>query len=86
MIESKDDLLEELRKLSAAWRTRSARRSLAALNQAWPPFPVMSTSDWGELLEALKKARTDGAEEITESERGTLDEAILLLEAWVYRC
>jgi len=86
VIESKDDLLEALRKLSAAWRTRSARKATAALDQAWPPYPVMSSSDWAHLLAALKKARTDGAKEITEPETAILDEAILLLEAWVHPC
>ena len=86
MIESKDDLLEVIRKLSAAWRTRSARKATAALQTAWPPFPIMTSADWAQLLEALKKARTDGAEEITEAERASLDEAIVLLEAWVHPC
>lgn len=86
MIESKDDLLEEVRKLSAAWRTRSARKALAVLDRAWPPFPIMTTSDWGHLLDALKNVRTEAAEEITEQEVASLNEAIVLLEAWVYRC
>ncbi len=86
MIESKDDLLEEIRKLSAAWRTRSARKATAALDLAWPPHPVMTNMDWSHLLEALKKARTDGSAEITEPELSRLNEAIVLLEAWIYRC
>ena len=86
MIESKHDLLEEIRKLSAAWRTRSARKATAALDAAWPPFPIMTSGDWAHLLDALKKVRTDGAGEITEQELASLNEAILLLEAWVYRC
>lgn len=86
MIESKEDLLDELRKLSAAWRTRGARKSIAALGQAWPPFPIMTTSDWAHLLETLKKVRSEGSGEITEPELGTLNEAIVLLEAWIYRC
>ncbi len=86
MIETKDDLLEEIRKLSAAWRTRSARKAVAALDQAWPPHPVMSSLDWAHLLDVLKRVRADGKDEITEQESASLSEAILLLEAWVYRC
>ncbi len=86
MIESKDDLLEEIRKLSAAWRTRSARKAIAALDTAWPPMPIMTSGDWAHLLEALKKVRTEGIGEITGQELASLDEAILLLEAFVYRC
>ena len=86
MIENKDELLEELRKLSAAWRTRSARKATAALDQAWPPHPIMTTSDWSHLLDTLKKVKSAGAAEITEQELASLNEAIVLLEAWVYRC
>jgi len=86
VIESKDDLLEELRKLSAAWRTRSARKALAALDRAWPSYPIMTTADWSHLLDALKRVKNDAAAELTEPELASLNEAIVLLEAWVYRC
>lgn len=46
----------------------------------------MTSADWAHLLDALKKARAEGIGEITEPEFASLDEAILVLEAWVYRC
>ncbi len=86
MIETRDDLLEQIAKLAEAWRRRGEQKALAALGTSWPSQPEMTSAQWADLLAALQRARTSAAGEITTQERATLDEAILLLEAWIYRC
>jgi hypothetical protein len=84
-IESKQDLLETVHKLISAWQVRGAQRALAPMNQVWPPLPIMTSHEWGQLLEALQQSR-NAVGEITRSERDAIDEVALVLEAWVYRC
>jgi hypothetical protein len=47
-------------------------------------MPIMTTTDWSQLLAALQQSKK--AAEITRDEREAIDEIALVLEAWVYRC
>lgn len=80
---SKQDLLDTVHKLVSAWQMRGARMALAPLRQAWPPMPIMTTADWGQLLAALEQSKK--AAEITRDEREAIAEIALVLRAWVYR-
>lgn len=83
-LESKQDLLETVHKLVSTWQVRGAQMALAPLRQVWPPMPIMTTTDWSQLLAALQQSKK--AAEITRDEREAIDEIALVLEAWVYRC
>ncbi len=83
-LESKQDLLDTVHKLVSTWQVRGAQMALAPLRQVWPPMPIMTTTDWGQLLAALQQSKK--AAEITRDEREAIDEIALVLEAWVYRC
>ncbi len=84
-IESKQDLLGKIHKLISAWQVRGAQRALAPMREVWPPLPIMTSHEWGQLLEALQQSRK-ALGEITRDEREAIDEVALVLEAWVYRC
>ena len=83
-LESKQDLLDTVHKLVSTWQVRGAQMALAPLRQVWPPMPIMTTTDWSQLLSALQQSKK--AAEITRDEREAIDEIALVLEAWVYRC
>jgi hypothetical protein len=83
-LESKQDLLETVHKLVSTWQVRGAQMALAPLRQVWPPMPIMTAADWGQLLSALQQSKK--AAEITRDEREAIEEIALVLEAWVYRC
>ncbi|HEX6880549.1 MAG TPA: hypothetical protein VF135_09305 [Terriglobales bacterium] len=84
-LESKQDLLDTVHRLVSSWQVRGAQRALAPLREAWPPMPIMTSQDWGQLLAALQQSRK-AVGEITREEREAIDEIALVLEAWVYRC
>ncbi len=83
-LESKQELLDTVQKLVSAWQVRGAKMALAPMRQAWPPMPIMTSEDWGQLLAALQQSKKVG--EITRDEREAIEEVALVLEAWVYRC
>jgi hypothetical protein len=83
-LESKQDLLNTVHKLVSNWQVRGAKMALAPLRQVWPPMPIMTMTDWGQLLSALQQSKK--AAEITRDEREAIEEIALLLEAWVYKC
>jgi len=82
--ESKQDLLNTVHKLVSSWQVRGAKMALAPLRQVWPPMPIMTMTDWGQLLSALQQSKK--AAEITRDEREAIEEIALVMEAWVYKC
>ena len=76
--------LDAVRDLVGAW---CDRRCLKALRAVLAGYPLSSpfTDGWGDLLKALQDVRAFAQDELTEAERGTVDECIRMVERRVYR-
>jgi hypothetical protein len=63
------------------------RRCLKALRAILAGYPLTSplTDRWGDLLRALQDVRAFAREELTETERTTVEECIRAVERVLYR-
>jgi len=75
MIASNEELLRKLRGLIEAWCDRRCLLALRAILNGYPLTSPM-TDSWGELLKALQDVRAFARNELTETERGDIEECI----------
>ena len=83
-IQSNDQLFRTLQGLVEGWCDRRCLRALRAILRAYP-LTALLTDSWGELLIALKDVRAFAREELTETERSTVDECIMVVDRVVRR-
>ena len=84
MAEDTKKLFETLRSLFDAW---CDRRCVGALRAFLRGYPLASplTDGWIELSNALKDVRAFARPELTEAERGTVDDCIRAIDRIIYR-
>ncbi len=78
------ELFRTLDGLVAAW---CDRRCLKALRAVLAGYPLTSplTDGWGALLTALQDVRAFAGNELTDGERGSVDECIRAVDQAVHR-
>jgi hypothetical protein len=74
-----DQIFAEIRGLVDAWCDRRCLRTLRAVLRGYPLASPL-TDGWGELLLALQDVRAFARDELTETERRTVDDCIGVIE------